>query len=106
MAGARIKYYLKKDQEVVVTILDEADEIVRNIEQDGKAGLNTAVWNLTAQPREGTEEEQEGEGERERGGRRDRGGRGGGRGRTVDPGTYKVILKAGTISLEGEVKVE
>jgi photosystem II stability/assembly factor-like uncharacterized protein len=78
---AYIHYYLKDAREATLIVQDEDGNVVNEIEGTGDAGMNVAVWDLTTKA--STEEEPQ----------------------YVEPGQYRVILKAGAAEAEGNVKV-
>lgn len=78
---ATIYYFLNAAQEVHLVVRDESGKVVKEVEGTGDAGLNVAVWDLTW---EGSEEAEN---------------------PYVEPGEYKIVLTAGTVSEEGTVEV-
>ncbi len=45
-AKVEFSYYLKTAQPVTITVWDEAAHVVRTLQADGQAGINTGVWDL------------------------------------------------------------
>jgi len=83
---ACIYYYLKGAQEVKLVIEDDSCNTVKEIIGTGYAGLNMLVWDLT-----------------EENGRESQDRR---RNPYVKAGEYKIILTAGSQTIEGTIKVE
>jgi photosystem II stability/assembly factor-like uncharacterized protein len=80
-AGAHIFYYLKNGAEVSVLIRDASGDTVKELDGSGDRGVNVAIWDLT---RDEEEEGQTG---------------------PVAPGTYTVVVTAGSASEEGTIEV-
>lgn len=73
---ARIHYYLKEPREVVFSIVGPSGKEIKEITDQGRAGLNIALWDLSV-------EREEEEGEKKPGGRR-----------YAEPGKYTLRVKS------------
>jgi photosystem II stability/assembly factor-like uncharacterized protein len=86
---AYLHYYLKEKQTVKLVVKDKDGNPVKELEGTGDAGLNMAVWDLTAKPKKAKTPETR---------RR--------RPSYVKPGTYTVELTTGAGTLKGTVEVK
>lgn len=96
--GAVFTYHVREalpaDQKLVLTIVDEAGELVRRLDLDNGPGIRRVAWNLRRDP---PAQAGQGQGAAGRGGQRGQGGgRGFGRGDAqaalVEPGRYRATL--------------
>jgi hypothetical protein len=84
---AYINYYLKDAQEVKLEIKDQSGKTIRELKGTGDAGLNLAVWDLKPEKVEKKKDEKP-------------------KSPYVEPGKYKVVIKAGSFSQEGLIEVK
>lgn len=84
---AYIHYYLKDTQKVKLVIKDQSGTIIKELKETGDAGLNLAVWDLKPEKVEKKKKEKP-------------------KSPYVEPGKYKVVIKAGSISEEGIFEVK
>jgi photosystem II stability/assembly factor-like uncharacterized protein len=84
---AVIHYYLKKINKVKISILDESGKVIKELTGTNDPGINRAEWDLS--PKRGKAAPTV----YERGAR------------LVRPGTYTVVIVAGSIKLQGTIKV-
>lgn len=94
-AGTAISYYLRNaaTAPVKIAISDISGRVVRELEGTGAQGINRVQWNLAPTPQQG------------QGGRGGGGGGGFGGGGSVPPGTYKVTLTVGSMTLTKMLEV-
>ncbi|MEW6456684.1 MAG: glycosyl hydrolase [Acidobacteriota bacterium] len=85
---AVICYYLRKTQQIKISIIDETGNVIKELKGTNDAGLNIVTWDLTFEERKETREEFP-------------------MARNyVKPGNYKVEILAGDVKLEGKIQVK
>lgn len=83
---AFINYYLKEARGINIQIKDENGTFIQEIAGTGDAGMNIAVWDLSAKKEEKTKAERT-------------------RKKYVKSGEYTIVLTAGSVSVEGKIYV-
>lgn len=83
---AYINYYLKDAQEVKLVIKNQSGKTIRELKGTGDAGLNLVVWDLKPEKVKKKKDEKP-------------------KSPYVEPGKYKVVIKAGSFSQEGLIEV-
>jgi photosystem II stability/assembly factor-like uncharacterized protein len=83
---AHFHYYLKEAAEARLFVKDEAGKTVAQIDGSGDPGYNTAVWDLKAAKKTDKKERPETP--------------------YVEPGTYTLVLKVGSLSRQGTFEVK
>ena len=83
---AKIAYFLKIPQDVKLTVLDESENVVKQLEASGDAGLHFVEWDLKKETEEKEREEES-------------------QPIFVDPGKYKIRLSTSAGDFETELEV-